>query len=120
MRWTIIAALLLFASVVRAETNAPLRQVSSSDPTITLSGGFRALHVIDKKEVTVRWRQMYTLEQIIRDMGGFADLSVEIIVVDAQGNARKFGFNKEFKNDKAVREMKIQPGMHIRVRHLVE
>ncbi len=118
MKLIIIIAVLIVASTVRSETNVVLRQPSvaaTNALTITLRGEIKALSILAQREVTVPWQKWYTLEQVIRDMGGFTEYSTSIVVTDAEGKRTRYTIAKEFKGDKTVREMKLQPGMHILV-----
>lgn len=50
-----------------------------------------------------------------RHRGEYKKLPNNVEAFDAEGKRTRYTIAKEFKGDKTVREMKLQPGMHILV-----
>ena len=110
----LIIALLCIVTVY-AETNTMIQTIpqDSNLPTFTVKGELRALAILGKREVTLPWRNSYTLEQVINDLGGFTDWSTHIIVEGDNIKRMRYAIGSDFKNDPNIRAMKIEPGMVI-------
>ena len=107
----------LCISTAYAETNTMIQTIpqDSSPLTFTVKGELRALAIIGKREITVPWRDSYTLEQVINDLGGFTDWSTHIVVKGDNINRTRYAISRDFINDPNIRAMKIMPGMVIYV-----
>ena len=121
MRLAFGMGILLLGSCALADTNEVRRLPSSANATaFTITGELQAFGVLGQSQISVPWQKRFTLEQVIKDLGGFTDFATHILVVDADGSKKRFSISREFRTDDSVRKMKIKPGMIIRVERTVD
>jgi len=117
-----IIVLLLLCSCASPGT-APSQAGTAPQPaetrSITLGGQLRAFVVLGQSTVTVPWKEYFTLEQVIKDMGGFTEYAWHIRLTDADGKVTKHRV-RDFLKDESIRKMKVPPGMTIFVDRMMD